>query len=263
MNTIQLQAGAFMGDTLKQRILSDYILTMTQHEPHSKVPKHEHQYPYISMLLSGHYREKSLSTDHNILPGYSVFRPHQYEHENMLGEQTGFCFNIEIKKDLFTEKLRLASGSYKHFEKMNLEISKIYFAFTRDLSHELLNIQLEENLYLLFSRFMLEYYVGNAHWISDLKNQVRLNPEKTYRIDNLAQQFEVHPVYLVRKFKEKTGIAFGEYLIRSRLENAIDLMFHTKKSLTMIGYECGFYDQSHFPGTLKLPLKSPLRLIEN
>ncbi len=49
-----------------------------------------------------------------------------------------------------------------------------------------------------------------------------------------------------RIFKEWMGMTPGKLLRYKQFLRAIDLMHRSDKNLTQIGYECGFYDQSHF-----------------
>ncbi|MEZ5040379.1 MAG: helix-turn-helix domain-containing protein [Saprospiraceae bacterium] len=49
-----------------------------------------------------------------------------------------------------------------------------------------------------------------------------------------------------RLFKDWMGLTPGKLLRYKQFLRAIDLMHQSEQNLTQIGYECGFYDQSHF-----------------
>ena len=235
-----------MGKTQKARDLSGFTLSRTDHSQHMKVPKHEHEYPYISLLLHGLYHEKSIVSEHDIKAGSSLYRPKGFEHKNEIGSLNSFCFNIEIEKEFFVDRPLLRMEDYVQFERNNLEIFKIYYGFQNGLSDELLAMTVEENLHLLFQEHRSETLLGRALWVNRIKKEVRLNPEKKYRINEVADSLCLHPNYFVRKFKSKTGLTFGEFLLRQRLSTGLDLMLHTRKPLTEIAMQSGFYDQSHF-----------------
>ena len=116
---------------------------------------------------------------------------------------------------------------YIQFERNNLEINKIYLGFRCGFSQELLQLQTEENLYLLFTRYQKQRKKSRALWVNKLKAQLRQYPEQKYTIDQVANELHLHPVYLVRKFKENTGMTFSEFLIRQRLSRALDMMHHS------------------------------------
>ena len=235
-----------MGQIQKMRALNGFTLSKTYHSQHMKVPKHEHENPYISLLLLGVYHEESIISEYDIKSGSSLFRPKGFEHKNEIGSQNSFCFNIEIEKEQTYRKHYSGISDVVQFERNNLEILKIFYGFQHGISDELLTIMVEENLYHLFQQQDAENISGRAFWVDKIKKEIRLHPEKIYTIKEVAQSLHLHPNYFVRKFKEKTGSTFGDFLLRQRLSRGLDLMLHSSKSLTEIAIESGFYDQSHF-----------------
>ncbi len=246
MKAEKLRVGTFMGETQKIRSLKGFTLSTTDHSQHMKVPKHEHEYPYISLLLHGLYREESVVSEQDITSGSSLFRPKGFEHKNEIGSHNSFCFNIEIENDPSDTQHYTKSTEYTQFERNNLEVLKIYYAFLNNFSDELLSLTVDENLHLLFQHQHAEMACSRAFWVSKLKKEVRLSPEKKYSIAEVSDSLCLHPNYFVRKFKDKTGHTFGEFLLRQRISKSIDLMLYSSKSLTEIALECGFFDQSHF-----------------
>ncbi|WP_299529185.1 AraC family transcriptional regulator [Ulvibacterium sp.] len=246
MKTKKLKVGTFMGHMQKMRTLHGFTLSKTGHDQNMKVPRHEHENPYISLLLFGIYHEESKISEYDMKPGSSLFRPKGFEHKNEIGTENSFCFNIEIEKELPDKGHYSKVSNHIRFERNNLELLKIFYAFQDDFSDELLTLTVEENLYHLFQHQHSENATGRAFWVENIKKEIRRYPEKTYRLDEVAWSLHIHPNYFVRKFKEKTGFTFGEFLLRQRVSRGADLMLHSSKSLTEIASECGFYDQSHF-----------------
>lgn len=54
-----------------------------------------------------------------------------------------------------------------------------------------------------------------------------------------------------RLFKKATGITIQQYIIKKRIENALNLMHHTDKNLDEIAHDCGFSDRFHFSKAFK------------
>ncbi len=256
METQKLKSGTFMGNTQKLRAISGFTLSRTDHDEHMKVPRHEHEHPYISLLLHGKYHEQSIVSAHDIKAGSSLYRPKGFEHKNEIGAADSLCFNIEIQKNIIDQELCKRSNNYIQFEKNSLEIMKIYYGFQQNFSEELLNITVEENIYHLFKQQKRALNTGRALWVNQIKKQVRLHPEIKYSIDAVSHSLHLHPNYFVRKFKETTGFTFGEFLLKQRISRSIDLMLNTNKNLTQIALESGFYDQSHFIRHFKYFFKS-------
>lgn len=70
-------------------------------------------------------------------------------------------------------------------------------------------------------------------------------------INDLAQRFNLHPVYLGKLFKENTGSTFKEYLHRIRINNAEMLLSGSGLTVREAAERCGFDDISYFSKVFK------------
>jgi AraC-like DNA-binding protein len=78
--------------------------------------------------------------------------------------------------------------------------------------------------------------------IHDTKGSIKVE-ELAYQVCNSKRNFE-------RNFKSITGLTPKEYIKNTRFAKSLELM-KTDESLTGIGYDCGYYDQSHFTHQFK------------
>lgn len=62
----------------------------------------------------------------------------------------------------------------------------------------------------------------------------------------LAEACNLSPAYFSRAFKQTLGVPPYRWLMRRRVERAMDLLRRTAMPLSEIAYVCGFVDQSHF-----------------
>src|SRR3546814_4859217 len=65
-------------------------------------------------------------------------------------------------------------------------------------------------------------------------------------VKDIARSCRISRGYFVSAFKVSAGITPHQWLIRSRLQRAQELLLSTDLSLADIALDCGFYDQSHF-----------------
>lgn len=65
-------------------------------------------------------------------------------------------------------------------------------------------------------------------------------------LDGLAERLNYNKSYLVRYFRQKTGVTPIRYLNRMRLRNARILLRHREYSVAEISYRCGFESPSYF-----------------
>ncbi|MFD2613642.1 helix-turn-helix transcriptional regulator [Paenibacillus gansuensis] len=90
----------------------------------------------------------------------------------------------------------------------------------------------------------------------ELTEQVILRLNEEYgdkiRLADLARQYGMNERYLNYVFKSVTGVPLGSYLTGIRIEHAKRLLLTTRRNITEIALETGFYDASHFCKTFKM-----------
>lgn len=62
----------------------------------------------------------------------------------------------------------------------------------------------------------------------------------------VADYVHMSPTYYSKKFKQITGVGFKEYLTKTRLYEATELLTHTSLNVTEIAIRCGFNDGNYF-----------------
>jgi AraC-like DNA-binding protein len=245
MNTKQ---NKYFGVTTKSVKTESFNISLTNHSAESQISLHSHAKPYLCLLASGAYNEKSHSTD-IITHGEVVYRTSNYEHSNTFSETGGVCLNIEMndhEQFMALNELQLPRKELK--QKGTIEIYKVLYALKEGLSNDVLNIYCYESVISVINEFK---GVGDLKWVKRVKERIDDAPLATISLNQLSLEFSLHPNYIVRKFKEVTGIRLSEYLTKIRLEHSIKNLLVSDESLTSIALENGFYDQSHFNRNFK------------
>ncbi len=207
---MRLETGKFFGVVSKQVVLDNFNLTLTTYAPQCTIARHHHQSPYLSLLLEGSYKETSKANEQIVSRGNTLFRPGDYEHMNTFANSHGKCFNIEIKQEtcpFFAEGLKKPSEFF--FNHSSVELYKLLQNLSigtgpilNDLTFELcsdLFVQQANNRH------------GRALWIKKVMDFIQDNPAYEHSIKEIAAVVNIHPVYLVRKFKEKTGYKLTKF----------------------------------------------------
>lgn len=70
-------------------------------------------------------------------------------------------------------------------------------------------------------------------------------------INQIAAEVGVHPLHLARTFRRFYNCSPGEYLRKSRIEFASNLLIYSNKTLVEIALFSGFSDQSQFSRSFK------------
>ena len=76
--------------------------------------------------------------------------------------------------------------------------------------------------------------------------ELRVHFEGTPSIAIIADKYRLSHRQLNRRFKELTGLTPQQFSVQVRIEKACKLLKESSRSLTDIGYELGFCDQSAF-----------------
>ena len=83
-------------------------------------------------------------------------------------------------------------------------------------------------------------------WVYTLRDYLRANFSSELNLTTISHTVDLHPVYLSREFSRYFGVTMGDYIRKLKVENAVLLLREPTLSLTEIGYQSGFADQSHF-----------------
>ncbi len=225
-----------------------FKVSLTNHLAESEISKHSHANPYLCLLVSGDYNEKS-NIESVISSGEVIYRRAGYEHSNSFYKSDSLCLNIEINnQEHLMNQNNFVLPSSESKQKGTIEIYKVLYALKKKLSNDLLDIYCYESM---LTHINISKKKGNLIWIKQIKERINDNPTALLSLEKLSLDFELHPNYIIRKFKEITGHKLSEYLTKIRLENTIKNLIITESRITEIALNAGFYDQSHFNRNLK------------
>jgi AraC family transcriptional regulator, arabinose operon regulatory protein len=87
--------------------------------------------------------------------------------------------------------------------------------------------------------------------IDELTQAMRTNPERRYRVDDIAASIHCTPQHLIRLFKAHTGMTPGEYLVQARIEAAKSLLRNSSHPLKRIAELLGYRDEFFFSKQFK------------
>ena len=78
----------------------------------------------------------------------------------------------------------------------------------------------------------------------ELKDSILDQPENLYLIEEMAQDTNISPFHLIRKFKKLYGLTPHQFQIQCKVRKAQKLL-EEEKSVCEVTYDTGFCDQSH------------------
>jgi AraC family transcriptional regulator len=212
---------------------------------------HFHENPHLSFVIKGGGTVKSKSLICERLPGNLIFfhagEPHQCVAKQFPTENV----NLEVGFDLLRAN---------HLTESSLEISVQKNPNAKLLMLKIYKEILSNDDFTSSSIKMLLFdLIGNARiadniqpdWVVQIYELMNDRWNEPLSLEDLARTAAVHPVTVSKYFRKYFGCTFGEYMRRIKIEKSLSMIKNSFFSLTEIGYECGFYDQSHFCRTFR------------
>lgn len=87
--------------------------------------------------------------------------------------------------------------------------------------------------------------------IETIQQYIRDNYSQKLSLDDLSDLVNINKYYLIRLFKQQTGLSPIDYLIHVRLAEAEKLLAHSNVTISKISDMVGFHSPSHFSKTFK------------
>ncbi len=88
-------------------------------------------------------------------------------------------------------------------------------------------------------------------WLDRVEQRLHEGPGVPGGIAELAAEVGVHPVHLIRVFRQYHGVTPGAYLRNRRLQWAAAQLADSDEALQQLAQRAGFSDQSHFTRAFK------------
>lgn len=172
--------------------------------------------------------------------------------ENELRRMPGYCamFMLEPtfrRQHRFASRLHLKRVSLAHIEQlveeMERECDELKAGYEVALRAKLLD------LLVYLSRSYVESDTTEAHALLRVGNVIGALENdfaKDWKLDDLLKIAHMSRSNLMRVFRKATGQPPIEYLVRLRIQRAMELLRSTDMSVTEIALEIGFNDSNYF-----------------
>lgn len=120
-----------------------------------------------------------------------------------------------------------------------------------EYSYEYLTLQMRLLLLCLLRNGIFVYEkISHEHGIcSDIEGALRYiaqNYALPLTLEEVAENINLSPTYLSKKFKRVTGATFKEYVNYIRIRQACQMLLTTDDSVTQIAVNCGFNSSNYF-----------------
>lgn len=249
---LTLGKGAYLGEVRDLSTFDGVLAGVTSYYPGDGTGlMHYHKNSHLSFVLSGGGVEKRKVSEYERSPGQLMFfhagEPHQCLNKRFPARNV----NLEIESVFLREnnitELDINTAVDKNLTSKFLML-KVYkeLMTSDDLSACSIKMLL---LNLICSVRRCEN--DRPRWVDVIQQLMNDRWNEPLSLKDLASAAGVHPVTVSKVFPKYFSCTFGEQMRRLRIERSLSMIRNSRRSLTEIAHDCGFYDQSHFTRTFK------------
>ncbi len=248
-----LRGGEFYSPVEARLHTEDVLLSELRQPCARKVPRHEHELGYVTVVLRGDYLEGDEGKLEELRPFTAVFNPSGVRHATVIGPAGASLFTIELRDRQF-KQLGLRVPEQTKFDRssgaMLWPCLRLHSAFKTGTADPLV---LESHVLELLGTIAgcASQEKTAPRWLGRVKERMHEEFRDEIRMRDLAGEAGVHPVHLARTFRRSEKLTPGEYLQRLRVRAACRQLADPEYPLVAIAMECGFADQSHFTRIFK------------
>ena len=243
-------ASGHHGRVVKARQNGSFKLTETRYAALSRIPQHTHELPAFCFILNGTYQETFASTVLFCRPNGVVFRPPEIAHADLFGRDGAHCLIVEPSPEWLgklSSEISLPpgpvflTGSFSALANRLQDELRWSDACTR-VSVEGLALELAAAV----SRAQSRREPKAPAWLWRAREYLEVHCRECPELGLVAGVVGVHPVHLIRVFRQHYKCTPGQFLRQRRLEAAADALAQSEQPLLEIALEAGFADQPHF-----------------
>jgi AraC family transcriptional regulator len=228
-------------------------LRISSYAANSRMSPHLHEDCSFTVVIRGGYRESIRSEDTEHYPESMLFYPAGEVHSQQFGSSgsSKLIFVPTTPSLEFLSERGVVLAQAPHLR--SPAIAQLARRVVAEKSHDDIFSELTVTGLLLeliaeFGR--LEKNQGHfgkpiPAWLSQIREQLHDEPERSKTNEELAASVGKHPVHLAKAFRGHFGETIGEYQRRLRLQKAQMLLRKSKVSLVEIALACGFASHSH------------------
>ena len=242
------------GQILRQQLAGDFRITETLHPALHRLGMHDHENPNINIVLDGGLQESVERHSFDCGPGSALLKPPGAKHSNKYGTRVTRCLIVEQTTGDSGEadlgRSEIVIGKSPLFRCLSLQLWNELK--TQDSATSLILEGLSLQLAGTMCRQRQAKETRSApRWLKQAKELLDHEFCDHLTMQDVAARVCVDRGHLSAEFKRRFHLLPGEYLRRSRVLAAANLIRRGNGDLRDIALQCGFYDQSHFSRTFK------------
>jgi AraC family transcriptional regulator len=245
------------GRPLKTLDVPGYRLRETLYNPAQEIAAHRHPWATLCLTVEGGYLEDWGVTRVRCDGPSLVFHPPGDVYGDRISDAGSRCLTIGVDPAVFSSAAD-AIPSLAHL-RASRRAPPSWLAFQLhqelELGDDLSAASVEGTVLALLAevceRPALEVHGAPPPWLERVKEQIHDEFARGPSLESLAHAAGVHRVHLAREFRRRFGCTPGQYIRQRRIEFACHRLAASREPLSVVAFDAGFADQSHFTNTFR------------
>ena len=216
------------------------LLTLTSHSPKDQFPPHRHVNNYLCMVLRGGFLEVQDNICRDRTTGSFFVHEAGETHFDRIGPTGAMCLNLHFApgqpppctvEGHFTTSTKIAAD-------------KLAFELAASSHDELVMASLAAEI-MANIRPSTSPARDQGKWITKVVDAICDEPDHRWRLNELAQIADRHPVRIAQAFRARAGISLGSFQRLRRLTSLSLALRNRRTPLAILAADFGYCDQSH------------------
>ncbi len=237
MGPIRMARGVYWGQAVASVARPNLRITLTSYEGGREFPEHCHEFPGLFVLIAGDHEETD-GHGSTRQPAFSgIWHEASKSHATRTGPRGMIGINVSLAG--FGTEVRPSAKLHSGPDAAYFA-ARLFAALEGDGGPE----EVQNRAWELLS--IVDGEPSEApSWLARVHEEVRSRFQEPLRLNELAAESGVHPVYLARCYRYRYGRSVTEHRHELRLGQALRLM---GQGLTLgeAAHQAGFSDQAHF-----------------
>ena len=244
MSALWLHSAESFGRLVRVRQAGDFSLRLSKYDPSVRMPMHRHAAAYFCFVVRGSMDERCPGSRHQFPGGSLHFHPEGEAHASYVGAEGMTSLSI-IPKGQLVARARIEPQAVDP-RAISPLARRCYEAFCD--SDQASDLMLESAALELLARTLRGSCVprGVPTWVNRVRDYMHAHYMDRIVLADLSAIAGVHPVHLVRAFRQHVGDTPGAYVRRLRIEAARTALRETRTPIIDIALDHGFSSQSQF-----------------
>lgn len=139
----------------------------------------------------------------------------------------------------------------RHYDNIHQEKTMMHSHWEELVLMHILTLMIQTSRWMEHSIAEKEVVPRNLAWLKSSLDYVEEHLHEPIRLEKLAKEANISPVYFSKKFKHTIGITISEFLSKKRLLKAREFLTQTDDSIQSIAEQLGYRTMPHFYRSFK------------